>query len=146
MNKPKIFLDSSALVAGVLSTTGAARALLVLSENENIESFINEHIITECERTFARKVPEALPELRNTIKNAMLKILNDPTPEKVQANLYLIQDPQDVAILLSALECKADFLVAHNRKHFTDDPQVAEKTGLRIGTPGDALEWIRAQR
>jgi len=145
MNKPKIFLDSSALVAGVLSSMGAARALLVLSENENIELFINEHVITECERTFARKVPEALPELRNTIKNAMLKILNDPAPEKVQANLYLIQDPQDVAILLSALVSKADFLVTHNRKNFIDDPQVAEKTGLRIGTPGDALEWLREQ-
>lgn len=145
MNKPKVFLDSSALIAGVLSSTGAARALLVLSENENIELFINEHVITECERAFARKVPEALPEFRNTIKNSMLKILNDPTAEKVQANLHLIQDPQDVAILLSAQICKADFLITHNRKHFIDDPQVPEKAGLRIGTPGDALEWLREQ-
>ncbi len=145
MTKCKFFLDSSALIAGVLSSTGAARALLVLSENDNLDLYINEHVILECERSLARKVPEALPEFRNTIRNARLKILENPIPEEVQNNLYLISDPQDVAILLSALACKTDFLVTHNRKHFLDDPQVSEKTGLRIGTPGDALEWLREQ-
>jgi len=36
-----------------------------------------------------------------------------------------------------------DFLATHNRKHFLDDPKVAELSGLRIGTPGDALAWVR---
>ena len=146
MLKCNFFLDSSALIAGVLSSTGAARALLVLSENESLNLYINEHVLIECERSLARKVPEALPEFRNTIKNARLKILENPAPEEVHSHLYLIADPQDVAILLSALACKTDFLITHNRKHFLDDPQVAEKTGLRIGTPGDALAWLREQR
>jgi predicted nucleic acid-binding protein len=143
MNKLKIFLDSSALIAGVLSSTGAARALLVLSENKAIELYINEYVIAECERSLARKVPEALPDFRETIKDANLKILEDPSPAEVQTHLYLISDPQDVPILLSALQAKTDFLVTHNRKHFLDDPQVAQKTGLRIGTPGAAIAWLR---
>jgi predicted nucleic acid-binding protein len=145
MSKLKIFLDSSALIAGVLSSTGAARALLVLSENGAIELYISEHVIAECERSLARKAPEALPDFRATIKAANFKILENPSPAEVQAYLYLILDPQDVPILLSALQAKVDFLATHNRKHFLDDPEVAEKTGLCIGTPGDAIAWLRKQ-
>lgn len=146
MTIPKIFLDSSALIAGVLSSTGAGRALLVLSEIGDIELFVNEHVIAECERSLARKVPQALPALRETIKDARLKILLDPSAAEVQANFYLIADPNDVDILLSAMQAGVDFLVTHNRRHFLDDPQVSEKSGLRIGTPGDAIAWLRKQR
>lgn len=140
---PKIFLDSSALIAGILSSTGGGRALLVLSEIGDVELFVNEHVIAECERSLARKVPQALPALRESIKYARLKILKDPTPTEVQSNLYLIADPGDVPILFSAMQAGADFLVTHNRRHFLDDPQVGEKTGLLIGTPGDAIAWLR---
>jgi hypothetical protein len=32
-----------------------------------------------------------------------------------------------------------------NSRHFLVHPQVAERSGLRIGTPGDALIWVREQ-
>jgi hypothetical protein len=32
-----------------------------------------------------------------------------------------------------------------NRRHFIDDPAVAAHSGLRIGTPGDALAWVREE-
>jgi hypothetical protein len=38
-----------------------------------------------------------------------------------------------------------DYAVTLNRKHFIDDPDVAQKAGLMIGTPGDALHWVRMQ-
>jgi len=145
MKKLNLFMDSSALIAGIISETGAAHVLLQLSEGEYINLTINEFVIAECERSFARKSPRTLPFLQIAIKTAKTKIIPDPSPAEVQSNLYLISDPQDVPILLSALQSKADFLVTHNRKHFIDDPQVAEKTGLRIGTPGDALAWLREQ-
>lgn len=143
MSKAKIFLDSSALIAGVLSPVGAARVLLVMSERAEILLFINEHVITETERSLAKKVPQALPEFRRTLKNADIKIIPNPSAREVKKNLYLISDPQDVPILLSAMKAKVDFLATHNRKHFLDDPKVSENSGLKIGTPGDALAWIR---
>lgn len=145
MKKFNFFMDSSALIAGIISETGAAHVLLQLSEGGDIAITINEFVLAECERSIARKAPRILPLLQLAIITANLRILPDPDPAEVQANLYLISDSQDVPILLSALQSKADFLATHNRKHFIDDPQVAEKTGLRIGTPGDALEWLREQ-
>ena len=145
MPKSKLFLDSSALIAGVLSPTGAARALLLMSEMGDVDLYISEHVIAETERSLARKVPEALPEYRKTIKNADMKIVGNLSPDEVRACLYMIADPTDAPILAAAMKARADYLVTHNRKHFLDDPNVAERSGLRIGTPGDALAWLMEQ-
>ena len=143
MSKIKVFLDSRALIAGVISATGAARVLLVMSEIGQIEIFISEHVITESEHSLARKVPHALPEFRQSIKDAQPKILQNPTPQEIRDHLYLISDPADVPILLAAMKANVDYLATHNRRHFLDDPTVAEKSGLRIGAPGDILAWVR---
>jgi hypothetical protein len=60
----------------------------------------------------------------------------------VRANLGLISHPADV-ILLAAMKAKVDYLVTFNRVHFMDDPEISVRSGLRIGMPGDALEWVR---
>jgi len=143
MSKIKVFLDSSAVIAGVISSTGAARVLLVMSETGQIETFISEHVIVESERSLARKVPHALPDFRQAIKDAKPKIFKNPTPKEIKDNLYLIADPEDVPILLSAVQAHVDYLATHNTKHFIDDPKVAERAGIKIGTPGDVLAWIR---
>jgi hypothetical protein len=84
-----------------------------------------------------------LDDLRNLIRLSNLRIVGNPSPKEVEANLYLISDPTDVPILVAAIKAKVDFLVTHNRKHFLDDPKVEERSGIRIGTPGDALAWLR---
>jgi len=143
MPKPNIFLDSSALIAGAISESGAAHALLQLGETEDILLTVSEMVLVESERSVAKKSPDNLSDLRRLIKIANLRIVGDPSKKMIAANLYLIKDPNDVPILLAAMKAKVDFLATHNRKHFLEDPKVAEKSGLRIGTPGDALAWIR---
>ncbi len=143
MKKVNIFLDSSALIAGIISETGAAHALLQLGETKDIVLMISELVINETKRSIARKSPDNLEDAQKEIKKAKIKILPDPSDEEILANLYLIDDPDDVPILLAAIKAKVDYLATHDRKHFLDDPKVSEKSGLKIGTPGDVLAWIR---
>lgn len=143
MPKLNIFLDSSVLIAGVISETGAAHALLQLGESEDIFLTVSEMVLVESERTIAKKSPRNLNDLRTTIKTAKLRIVADPSRKEVEANLYLMKDPTDVPILLAAMKAKVDYLATHNRKHFLDDPKVIENSNLSIGSPGDALVWIR---
>jgi hypothetical protein len=103
----------------------------------------SEMVIVESERSIAKKSPRNLNDLRSLIKTANLRIVGDPSSEEVEANIYLIADPDDVPILLAAMKANVDYLATHNRKHFLDDPKVAERSGLKIGTPGDVLAWIR---
>jgi predicted nucleic acid-binding protein len=143
MQKYNIFLDSSALIAGVLSETGAAHVLLMLGESKDILLTVSEMVVIESERAIAIKSPRNIPFLRNSIALSNLTIVRDPPSKEVEASLYLIDDPNDVPILLAAMKAKVDYLATHNRKHFLDNPKVAEKSGLRIGTPGDVLAWLR---
>lgn len=51
--------------------------------------------------------------------------------------------PKDAPLLAAAMLAEVDYLVTLNTHHFLDDPEVAYKSGLRIGTPGDFLAWLR---
>lgn len=90
MSKIRVFLDSSAIIAGIISSQGAARALLVMSEDGQVEAYISEQVIVESERTIAKKVPHTLPDFRQTLKDANPKIIPNPTQEEIEENLYLI--------------------------------------------------------
>ncbi len=143
MKKVSIFLDSSALIAGVISENGAAHVLLQLGETENVSLKISEFVFNETTRSIGRKSPENLENIQKEIEKARIVILQDPSHEEIQANLYLMEDPDDVPILLAAIKAKVDYLATHDHKHFLNDPKVAEKAGIKIGTPGDVLAWIR---
>jgi predicted nucleic acid-binding protein len=145
MPEINLFLDSSALVAGIISAKGAARALLLLAEAGQIAVTISEQVLAETERAIARKVPTALSDLRQAILASQAQIVRDPSPDEVSAHPDLISHLADTPIVLAAMQAKVDYLVTLNRKHFIDDPEVARKSGLNIGTPGDALSWVRGQ-
>jgi predicted nucleic acid-binding protein len=139
----ELFFDSAALMAGVISGEGAARVLLLLTEAGKIIPVISMQVTFEVERALARKVPDAIPYYRQILKVANFKLVKDPDAELIRQNLHLIGHPADVSILLAAMQSKVQFLATLNRKHFLDDHSVAQKTGLKIGTPGDALLWVR---
>ena len=143
MEKVNIFLDSSALVAGILSTTGAAHALLMFGEDESVLLTVSKWVVIESEETISRKSPRNIEALQNSLVTSNFRIVPDPSDDEIHANLYLIDDPDDVPILLAAMKAKVDYLATHDRKHFLDDPKVAERSGLKIGTPGDVIAWIR---
>lgn len=145
MSEINLFLDSSALFAGIVSTTGAARAVLLLAESDQITVTISQQVVAETERAIARKAPQVLADVRKAILASKAQIVHDPSPAEVKANLQLVSHPADVPILLAAMEAKVDYLVTLNRIHFIDDPEVAKKASLRIGTPGEALNWVRGQ-
>ena len=143
MPENNLFLDSSALVAGVISAEGASRVLLLLAETSHITATISEQVLAETEHAIARTISRALNDFRQAIKASKVLIVRDPAPEEVSENLDLISHAADVPIVLAAMQAEVDYLVTLNRKHFIDDPDVALKSGLRIGTPGDALHWVR---
>lgn len=78
MSRAEVFFDSSALFAGVVSATGAARALLLLSEaGVLIQVIVSEQVIAETERNVAGKLPRALPYYREALRSGAVKIVQD---------------------------------------------------------------------
>ena len=140
---PELFLDSSVLMAGICSSQGVSRVLLLLSEDKKIRITISEQVIIEVERNIARKIPKILSYAREMILQSQIKIVRDPSKMDVFQHLDWISHPADVPILVAEANAKTEYLVTLNTKHFLDNPQVALRAGLRIGTPGDALKWLR---
>ena len=143
MSRIDVFLDSSALFAGVASSTGAARALLLLAEADRITITVSEQVITETERALARRLPAALGYYPQALRSTGLRIVQDPSPKENRAHQGIIRHPPDVAIVAAAMKADAGFIATFNRRHFIDDPHVASEAGIPIGTPGDALAWVR---
>lgn len=144
-HQPQLFFDASALFAGVVSAVGAARALLLLSEAGVIAITVSEQVIAETERTLARKASAALPFYRETLRASQIRIVKDPSAAEVAAARGMIAHEPDVPILVAAIKVKTGYLVTLNRRHFIEDSEVARRSGLRIGTPGDALAWVRGE-
>jgi predicted nucleic acid-binding protein len=142
----RLFFDSSALVAGVASETGAARALLALAEAGQVQLVVSEQVIAETERVLARKLPGALVAYRPLLLASHLTIVHDPAPEAIIVHRGLIAHAADLPVLVAAMQAGVDDLVSFNRRHFLDDSEVAVRSGLRIGSPADVLNWLRTQQ
>jgi hypothetical protein len=145
MPRVSLFLDSSALFAGIASSTGAARALLLLAEAGQITITVSEQGVTETERALARKLPQALLYYREAIRSTGLRIVRDPSVDESRAHQGIIGHPADVPIVVAAMKADVDYLATFNRRHFIDDPGVAARSGIPMGTPGEALAWVREQ-
>ena len=143
MSGPDLFFDSSALFAGIVSASGASRALLLLAEAGLVSITVSEQVVAETERAVARKIPRALPNYREALRATGLRIVSNPSPKEIEAHKNIIRHQADVPIIVAAMKVQTDYLVTLNRRHFVDDPNVAARSGLRIGPPGDALAWVR---
>ena len=86
MSRTSLFLDSSALFAGIASSTGAARALLLLAEAGQITNVVSEQVVAETERALARKLPQALGYYREAIRAVGVRIVRNPSPEQIEAH------------------------------------------------------------
>jgi putative PIN family toxin of toxin-antitoxin system len=140
----KVFLDSSVIIAALLSTTGASAKILTLSEGGIVEAYVTDEVVEEVLDVVQRKFPEALSLVKELLKKTCTCI--KATKGKMKGNPQeWIKDPKDVKILLGAKQCKVDVLLTLDLKDFIKDKSVAEKSQLKIQTPGDFLNEVFAQ-
>lgn len=139
--KLKVFLDTSALIAGVASSRGAARAVLQLAEVGLIEVIVSKQVIVEADRNIEEKIPEMLNEYREFIKVLSPILVDDPCQKECEKFLKII-NPDDAPILASAVGTGADFLITWDKKHFMRR-DVQTNLNLKIVTPGEFLKYFR---
>ena len=139
--RPKVFLDTSALIAGVASSRGAARAVLQLAEIGLIEVIVSRQVIVEADRNIEEKLPEMLNEYREFIELLAPVLIDDPRQKDVERFLKVI-NYDDAPILASAVSSGADFLITWDRKHFIGK-DIHTHSNLKIVTPGEFLRHFR---
>jgi len=139
---PRVFLDASVIIAGVGSRVGASHAILALAELGLLRPVVCPYVLDEAARNIERKTPEAVSRYQDVQNNIAWELLADPTPQQVQLWLEVIV-AKDAPVLASAVIAQPHWLVTLDTKDFIESPEVAARSGLRIGTPGDLLREIR---
>jgi len=140
-----VFLDTSALFAGIWSAEGGARLVLRLAEVGAIRLLVSSQVLDEIERALRRKAPETLGLLALLLDRSGIEVVPPPTPKVVQDSQALISHPGDAQMLAAAWAAGVDYFVTLDRKHFLDNQALRAAVPFPIGTPGDFLAWYRGQ-
>jgi predicted nucleic acid-binding protein len=142
MPELRVFLDTSALFAAVLSATGGARALLKLGESGAVRVWVGPTVLQEADEVFRRKAPDLLPLLAALLHQAQARVGPAATAEQQRHAAALVDYAPDARIVAETLACQADYLVTHDQEHLLRNPRLGDLP-YNVGTPGACLAWLR---
>jgi predicted nucleic acid-binding protein len=142
LSRPRIFLDTSALFAGVLSASGGARLLLRLAEAGAIELWIGSYVLREADAVLHPKAPSARADMALLLDRAHVHLATTPGSSHLAEAETHIDYPPDARVLAEALSSRADWFVTLDRRHFLENPGL-DRLAIRLGTPGDCVAWLR---
>lgn len=143
--KLRVFLDTSALFAGIWSAEGGVRMILKLGEAEAVRLLASSQVLNEIEGVLRRKAPEALGLLAVLLDRSGIEVVSPPPPEMVQQAEALTGHSGDAQVLAAAWLAEVDYFVTLDRQHFLTNPALPAASPIPLGTPGDFLAWYRAQ-
>lgn len=133
----KVFLDTSALIAGIASAKGSAREILRLAEIKMIDIVVSKQVIVEADRNIESKLNEMLADYREYIKDLSPELATDPSPREIKKYASLI-NKDDAPILAAAELSGADYLVTWDRKHFISG-RLKDNVKIKVVTPGEFM-------
>lgn len=113
----RIFLDSSVLISGIISQTGASSAILDLGEAGEIVIVLSKGVLIETDKVFEKKFPDLIGDFREFIKSLSPVIIDDPTPQETREAESVIHK-DDALILAAAQKAEIHYLVSLDTKHF----------------------------
>ncbi len=142
MPEARVFLDTSALFAAVMSATGGARAILKLSEAGAIQVWVGPAVLQEADEVFRRKSPDLLPLLAALLHQAQVQVGPMANVEQQARAAAVVDYAPDTRVVAEALASQADYLVTHDQEHLLRNPRL-DALPCKVGSPGDCLAWLR---
>jgi predicted nucleic acid-binding protein len=147
MARPGVFVDSSVIIAALLSSEGGSSH--ILTQYQDLFAFqINEYVLAETQeilRSKFRDRPILMTELFLLLGIAGISVLPNPSRRDVMRAAE-VAPQNDAPILASALR-SSDYLITLDNGFFTE-PILAQghDKSLTIAKPGDLLEQLRTKR
>lgn len=136
---PKIFIDSSVLIAAAISSTGSARDLIMKSFHNKLEVVISDLVIAETQKNLANKAPQALPVLQLFL-GALNPEVVSPTKTSVLKASEVVE-LKDAPIVAGATYSKADYLVTFDRKHLLQHKrEIKAILKVKVVTPNELIK------
>ncbi len=146
--KPRVFLDSSALIAAILSLRddSASRRLLHLGEANAIDLRVSREVLRDTEYLIRRRNSSLLPLLALLLDQANVQIVSNGSREMVEQCMDMTGYLPDARVLAAAVDCGADIFATYDTEHFLQNPLIGPpRTHLRVMNAHQTVEWCLAQ-
>lgn len=132
----RVVLDTNIVVSGILSATGAGRAVLDYARHGRFELITSPILLEELEEVLERIVEaEAAAEIRVAF-GELAEIVEPAHVPKVS------RDPDDDHVVAAAVQGGADVIVTRDKDLLT----LSSHDAVRILKPADFLAELRGQR
>lgn len=156
-NKVRAFTDANVLFAGIAFPRWP-REVLRHAVSGDFKLVLCPLVIEEARRNLQKRYPEYLGRFEDFLEVVDYELVSDPTSEEIEANQNLVRDLSDVAIALSAIAARVNYLISADKDLTTQDETTEELrrhikvllsgTFLRevMGWTSEELESIRNRK
>ncbi len=135
---PKVFLDSSVLMAAALSHTGRAYDLVLAGLGGAYQLHISTLVLRETEANIRQKAPHAHARFVRFTDSLPEPIR--PPVERVREAMQLV-DVKDAPIVAAAVVAGVDYLASDDRRHLLAKRMEIEQTyGIVVATPDEIMQ------
>lgn len=138
---PRVFVDSSVLIAAAISPTGSARILVTAGLLGDVTLLFSNDVFEETERNLRRKFPAALPALTR-FQRAFVEQTIQPDETSIRRAADLVA-AKDAPILGGALAASASYLATFDQQHLLNaEERIREAFAITVATPSEILRLI----
>jgi len=143
MNKPRTFLDSSVIIAALLSLQGGSSYLL-REHHDDFTFQINEYVLAEIQEVLESKLSSQVPQsvdLFLLLGVAEVQTISNPSKQELRSVIRLISR-KDAPVLVSAMN-ESDYLLTLDNEFFKPDViHAAKERELVILKPRDLIQML----
>jgi hypothetical protein len=149
----RLFLDAGVVIDGCSNTWGASKAVLILATRQlHVTVVLADVVDREIRRALLRKATQATAAGVQDVLTAYQGWLDRIQAERIAApslesiELYVptvlpvLRHINDLRAAINAIETKPDWVLSTNTAHW--GPALAARTGLRIASPWEFLEYL----
>lgn len=139
---PRIFLDTSVIIAAVLSPSGGARQVFYLGEAGVLDLIVGPNVLREADEVVRRKASGSLPLLAQLLTAGRVETSSKPTKKQIENAQERVLYTPDAHVLAEAIAARPDWFITHDKEHFLDQRSDLQLS-FEIGTPGDLILAIK---
>lgn len=147
---PKVFIDSSVVLAAMRSDNAASPNLMLfkLGAMGYADLRISSGVLSECEGVLKRLDPGRTDEnktiLANMLDRSGVGVAAHPSDSMVASCLTFTRYKPDAVILAAAVEVGCEVFVTYDRQHLLDNPEIGPPNArLVVVEVREALDWLQ---
>lgn len=141
-SKPRLFFDSSTLIAAAGSSDGGSSLVVELCAQEKAVALVTRLVLREAERNIKDKMAEqALVRFYELLGNLDPEVVPLPSPEALDRAAEVVAN-KDAHVVGGAREGNASHLITLDHKHLLPRRVQLALRPIIVCTPGDYLQAL----